>query len=55
MRGYDDVPKGSYATSPGIANHMCFAKVDPKSRCRIDTGVDTRNLAEQKSKSAYAA
>lgn len=53
MRGDDDIPKSSYATSPGIANHMCFAKFDPKSLCRIDTGVDTRHRAEQESKSSY--
>lgn len=54
MRGDNYVPEGSYAAASGIANHMGFAKMNSKSFCRVDTGIDTRNWAEQDSKLASA-
>lgn len=52
VRRDDDVPERSYAASSSIANDMCFAEIDPESRCRIDTGVDTGNCEGPESKSA---
>lgn len=45
--GNDDIPQRSHGTTPGIANNVGIARIDSKSRRRVDAGVDTGNWTQQ--------